>query len=276
MLKDIFQHNYLIKIDIKNLKKLTDKQIERYSHQIILNEIGVKGQKKLSKSKVFILGTGGLGSPVAMYLASAGVGTLGIADFDKVESSNLQRQILFDENSINKLKVNIAKKKINLLNSNIKINIYKKKITKSNVKKIISNYDVIVDGSDNFETKYLLNDVCIKRKKILVSASLSGFEAQITTFKPWIKSGNHPCYRCIFPKNNGENEALNCRESGIIGGLAGTIGSLQSVEVIKEILNIGESLSGNLFIIDLLNGKFKKLKIKKNSKCKYCCTYLKS
>ena len=149
------------------MSKLTENQIERYAHQIILDEIGTKGQEKLLKTKVFILGAGGLGSPVLIYLASAGVGTLGIADFDKVELSNLQRQILFYKKSINKLKVEISKKKINNLNPSIKLNIYKKKITNLNIDKIFSKYDIVVDGSDNFETKYLVNDACIKNKKLL-------------------------------------------------------------------------------------------------------------
>ena len=256
------------------MSKLSENQIQRYAHQIILDEIGIKGQEKLLKAKVFILGVGGLGSPVLMYLASAGIGTLGIADFDKVELSNLQRQILFDTKSINKLKVEIAKKKINSINPNVKINIYKKKITNLNINKIIPEYDIVVDGSDNFETKYLINDACIKNKKILISASLNGFEAQIITFKAWIKSTNNPCYRCLFPENYKNTNTYNCREGGIIGGLAGTIGSLQSVEVIKEILNIGESLNGKLLIIDLLNGNLKKLKVKRNKKCLNYCKFL--
>ena len=248
------------------MSKLTENQIQRYAHQIILDEIGTKGQKKLLKTKVFILGAGGLGSPVLIYLASAGVGTLGIADFDKVELSNLQRQILFDKKSINKLKVEVAKKKINNLNPSIKLNIYKKKITNLNIDKIISKYDIVVDGSDNFETKYLVNDACIKNKKTLVSASLNGFEAQISIFKPWIKSIDNHCYRSLFHEDYKNTNISNCREGGIIGGLAGTVGSIQSVEVLKEILNIGESLNGKLFIIDLLNGIFKKLKVKKIKK----------
>ena len=256
------------------MSKLTENQIERYAHQIILDEIGTKGQEKLLKTKVFILGAGGLGSPVLIYLASAGVGTLGIADFDKVELSNLQRQILFDKKSINKLKVEVAKKKINNLNPSIKLNIYKKKITNLNIDKIISKYDIVVDGSDNFETKYLVNDACIKNKKTLVSASLNGFEAQISIFKAWIKSIDNPCYRCLFPEDYKNTNISNCREGGIIGGLAGAVGSIQSVEVIKEILNIGKSLNGKLFIIDLLNGIFKKLKVKKNKECLNGCKFL--
>ena len=170
------------------LKKLSDIDIQRYAHQIILKNIGIDGQKKLLTSKVFILGMGGLGSPVSMYLASAGIGTLGIADFDNVELSNLQRQIIYDQNSINKSKVEISKKKLLLLNPKIKVDVYKKKITKKNINKIIKKYDVIVDGSDNFKTKYLINDSCLKNKKTLISAALRGFEAQITTIKGWIKT----------------------------------------------------------------------------------------
>jgi len=252
------------------LKRLSEKDIQRYAHQIILKNIGIDGQKKLLMSKVFILGMGGLGSPVSIYLASAGIGNLGIADFDNVELSNLQRQVLFDQKSINKSKVEVAKKKLLSINSKLKIDIYKKKITKKNIDKIINNYDVIVDGSDNFQTKYLINDSCIKNKKTLVSAALRGFEAQITTIKGWVKSKNNPCYRCMFPEmnKNGYNESY--QDCGIVGGIAGIAGSLQSVEVIKEILGIGKNLVGELLIIDLLFNKFRKIKFKKNKKCIKC------
>ena len=252
------------------MKTLSDKDIQRYAHQIILKNIGIDGQKKLLKSKVFILGMGGLGSPVSLYLASAGIGTLGIADFDNIELSNLQRQILFDEESINKSKVEIAQKKLFLINPKLKINIYKEKIRKKNIDKIISKYDVIVDGSDNFKTKYLINDSCIKNKKTLVSAALRGFEAQITTIKGWIKTSSNPCYRCIFPEIKKNNYKENYQDCGVVGGIAGVAGSFQSVEVIKDILNIGEPLVGNLMILDLLNNNFKKIKIKKNKKCITC------
>jgi len=252
------------------LKTLSEKDIQRYAHQIILKNIGIDGQKKLLMSKVFILGMGGLGSPISIYLASAGIGNLGIADFDNVELSNLQRQVLFDQKSINKSKVEVAKKKLLSINSKLKIDIYKKKITKKNIDKIINNYDVIVDGSDNFQTKYLINDSCIKNKKTLVSAALRGFEAQITTIKGWVKSKNNPCYRCMFPEmnKNGYNESY--QDCGIVGGIAGIAGSLQSVEVIKEILGIGKNLVGELLIIDLLFNKFRKIKFKKNKKCIKC------
>jgi len=252
------------------LKTLSEKDIQRYAHQIILKNIGIDGQKKLLMSKVFILGMGGLGSPVSIYLASAGIGNLGIADFDNVEPSNLQRQILFDQKSINKSKVKVAKKKLLSINSKLKIDIYKKKITKKNIDKIINNYDVIVDGSDNFQTKYLINDSCIKNKKTLVSAALRGFEAQITTIKGWVKSKNNPCYRCMFPEMNKDGYNESYQDCGIIGGIAGIAGSLQSVEVIKEILGIGKNLVGELLIIDLLFNKFRKIKFKKNKKCIKC------
>ena len=252
------------------LKTLSEKDIQRYAHQIILKNIGIDGQKKLLMSKVFILGMGGLGSPISIYLASAGIGNLGIADFDNVELSNLQRQVLFDQKSINKSKVEVAKKKLLSINSKLKIDIYKKKITKKNIDKIINNYDVIVDGSDNFQTKYLINDSCIKNKKTLVSAALRGFEAQITTIKGWVKSKNNPCYRCMFPEMNKDDYNESYQDCGIIGGIAGIAGSLQSVEVIKEILGIGKNLVGELLIIDLLFNKFRKIKFKKNKKCIKC------
>ena len=252
------------------LKTLSEKDIQRYARQIILKNIGLDGQKKLLMSKVFILGMGGLGSPVSMYLTSAGIGYLGIADFDKVELSNLQRQVLFDQKSINKPKVDIAKKKLLLMNPKLKINVYKNKITKENVGKIIKKYDVIVDGSDNFETKYLINDSCVKNKKTLISAALRGFEAQITTIKGWVKSKNNPCYRCMFPKINQDNQNENYQDCGIVGGIAGIAGSLQSVEVIKDILGIGKNLVGKLIILDLLLNRFKEISLKKNKKCPIC------
>ena len=252
------------------LKKLSEKDIQRYAHQIILKNIGLDGQKKLLMSKVFILGMGGLGSPVSMYLTSAGIGTLGIADFDNVELSNLQRQVLFDQKSINKSKVEIAKKKLLLMNPKLKINIYKKKITKINVDQVINDYDVIVDGSDNFQTKYLINDSCIKNKKTLVSAALRGFEAQITTIKGWVKSKNNPCYRCMFPELTKKNQNETYQDCGIVGGIAGIAGSLQSVEVIKDILGIGKNLVGELIILDILFNKFKTIKFKKDKRCTIC------
>ena len=252
------------------LKTLNEKDIQRYAHQIILKNIGLDGQKKLLKSKVFILGMGGLGSPVSMYLTSAGIGTLGIADFDNVELSNLQRQVLFDQKSINKSKVEIAKKKLLLINPKLKVNTYKKKITKKNVDKIIKKYDVIVDGSDNFQTKYLINDSCVKNKKTLVSAALRGFEAQITTIKGWVKSKNNPCYRCMFPESKKNNINENYQDCGIVGGIAGIAGSLQSVEVIKDLLGIGKPLIGELLVIDLLSNRFKKILFKKNKVCPIC------
>tara|TARA_Y100000590_G_scaffold65702_1_gene71000 strand:- start:414 stop:1175 length:762 start_codon:yes stop_codon:yes gene_type:complete len=251
------------------LKTLNNKDLQRYSSQIILKNIGFDGQKKLMKSKVFILGMGGLGSPVSMYLASAGIGTLGIADFDKIELSNLQRQIIFDQNNINKSKVEVARKKLLSMNKKLKINIYKKKISKNNIDKIISNYDIVVDGSDNFTTKYLVNDSCIKNKKTLVIAALRGFEAQITTIKGWIKSENNPCYRCMFPKLK-KTRSESYQDCGIVGGIAGIAGSLQSVEVIKDLLSIGKNLVGEMIIIDLLLNRFNIIKYKKNKKCKIC------
>ena len=252
------------------LKTLTDKDIQKYAHQIVLKNIGLNGQKKILTSKVFILGMGGLGSPVSLYLTAAGIGTLGIADYDKIELSNLQRQIIYNQKNINKPKVQIAKKKLLSINPKLKINIYKKKITKVNIDKIIKEYDVIVDGSDNFKTKYLINESCIKNKKTLITAALRGFEAQITVIKGWLKSNNNPCYNCIFPKNNKEIKNENYLDCGIIGGIAGIAGSIQSVEVIKNILGIGKSLTGELIIIDLLYNRFKKIKFKKNKKCKIC------
>ncbi len=245
--------------------QLTSKQIERYSRQLVLKKIGPIGQKKLLNSKVLVVGAGGLGSPVLIYLASIGVGNIGIIDHDKVDLSNLHRQILFETKDLRKKKSKIASKKIKKINPEIKVSYYQKKIDKKNIDKIAKKYFLIIDGSDNFKTKFLLNDYAIKKKKILITGAISKFDGQIFTFnfKDKIKS---PCLRCFF-QTFPSDELLNCEVDGILSTLAGIVGSIQANEAAKEILNIGNSLCGYMLIINALNLSFRKVKITKRKNC---------
>ena len=245
---------------------LSNAQIERYSRQIILKKIGLTGQKKLLKSKVLIVGAGGLGSPIALYLAASGIGTIGIIDNDKVEISNIQRQIIFNSSDIKKNKSIVAAKKLKRINPNINILYFKNKLKKENINKILKNFDVIADGSDNFKTRFLVNDYCLKNKKILVIGAISKFDGHIYTFN-FLKKKS-PCLRCFIPRMPSNNED-NCEYEGVLGPLAGIIGSIQANEIIKEILGIGESLCGSILIINSLNLIFRKVKLKKRFKC-YC------
>jgi len=245
---------------------LSSAQIERYSRQIILKKIGLTGQKKLLKSKVLIVGAGGLGSPIALYLAASGIGTIGIIDNDKVEISNIQRQIIFNSRDIKKSKSVIAAKKLKKINPNINILYFKNKLKKENINKILKNFNVIADGSDNFKTRFLINDYCLKNKKILVVGAISKFDGHIYTFN-FLKKKS-PCLRCFIPKMP-SNDEDNCEYEGVLGPLAGIIGSIQANEIIKEILGIGESLCGSILIINSLNLIFRKVKLKKRFKC-YC------
>ena len=244
---------------------LNKNSIERYSRQIILKDIGVLGQKKISSSKVLIVGAGGLGSLVAEFLSRAGVGSLGIIDNDKVDLSNLHRQSLYSAKDIGKFKVQVAKDKIKNINSYTKVKIYRIRLNDKNFKKIIVNYDYIVDGSDNFITKFLLNDFCLKYKKTLVTGAISKFDGHIFTFN--FKNKKTPCLRCFFQQSKIADDLLNCESEGILGTVAGIVGTIQANEVLKKILNIGQSLDGYIFIIDLLQLNFRKVKLKKRKNC---------
>ena len=247
------------------ISQLNKKIIERFSRQIVLKDIGVLGQKKILSSKVLIVGAGGLGSPVAEFLSRAGIGLLGIIDDDKVSLSNLHRQSLYNSSDIGKFKVKIAKNKIKKINPNTKVITYKIRLNDKNFMKIINDYDYIVDGSDNFKTKFLLNDFCIKFKKILVTGAISKFDGHIFTFN--FKDKKVPCLRCFFQESNISDELLNCESEGILGTVAGIIGSIQANEVLKKILNIGTSLDGYIFILDLLHLNFRKVKLQKRKDC---------
>jgi len=241
---------------------ITPGQFKRFEKQIILKKIGIAGQKKVFASKVLIIGMGGLGCPLLTYLAASGVGKIGIVDFDKVEISNLNRQILFDLSDIGKYKVAVAKEKLNKTNKKIKIVTFKKKLNSLNIKSIFNKFDIICDGTDNYETRYLINDYCKEEKKILISAAISKFDGHLMKFN-FKKKG--PCYRCFMPEiPDLEN---NCQTEGLFSPIAGIMGALQASEVLKSILNIKDDLLNNILIYNSLKTEFKKLKISSNVEC---------
>ena len=244
--------------------KFTKKQIDRYSRQIILKKIGIIGQKKLLKSSVLIVGAGGLGSPIAIYLTALGIGNIGIVDKDIVETSNLSRQIIFSNNDVKKRKSIIAINKLKKLNPDIHLKSFQKKLTNKNINQIAKNFDVVVDGSDNFRTRFLINDYCLENKKILVSGAINRFDGQVYTFN-FLKEKS-PCLRCFVPSMP-INSDDNCETEGILGTLGGIIGSIQANEVVKEILNIGNTLCGYILVIDALNLTFRKIKLNRRSDC---------
>jgi adenylyltransferase/sulfurtransferase len=247
----------------------TEEQIERYSRHIILPEVGAEGQSKLLESKVFMIGAGGLGSPVAYYLAAAGVGTIGIADADVVDSSNLQRQIIHNQDRVGMPKVESARETMQALNPDVKVNTYNYFITEENVREIIRDYDLIIDGCDNFPTRFLVNDACYFEKKPLISGAMFRFEGQVATFKPHQQKGA-PCYRCLYPEPPPAGLVPSCSEAGILGALAGAVGTIQAVEAVKELLGIGDSLAGKLMVFDALRMEWKKLKLHKDPACPLC------
>ncbi|MBA1338635.1 MAG: adenylyltransferase and sulfurtransferase [Pelagibacterales bacterium] len=246
--------------------QFTKNQIERYSRQIILKKVGIVGQKKLSQSSVLIVGAGGLGSPILIYLAAVGVGTIGVIDKDKVELSNLARQIIFSTKDIKKSKSITAIEKIKKINPNLNFSSFNEKLTIKNINNIAKEFDIIVDGSDNFRTRFLVNDYCLKMKKILISGAVSKFDGQIYTFN-FLKKKS-PCLRCFMPKLPNKPDVDSCEFEGILGPLVGIIGSIQANEVVKEILNIGSSLCGYILIVDALKLTFRKIKLNKRSNCR--------
>ena len=246
----------------------TEEEIERYARHITLPQVGGIGQRKLMNAKVLIIGAGGLGSPLLLYLAAAGVGTIGIIDDDKVELSNLQRQIIHSNADINTYKTDSAKEAILAINPKINVITYKEKFSINNAEAIVTQYDIIADGSDNFGTRFLANDVCFFAKKTLVSAAILRFEGQISTYSAY-KSSNC-CYRCLWPEPPPKGLIASCGEAGVFGALAGSIGSIQSIEILKEILGIGKSLNNYLVIFDALSTEMRKVKIKKDNNCRLC------
>ena len=248
------------------MSEFTDEQINRYSRHIILPEVGGKGQKKLLEAKVFLVGAGGLGSPAAFYLAAAGIGKIGIADNDNVDFSNLQRQILHSTKDVDYPKAQSAKETIEDLNPDVEVVPYTDRLNSENIIDIIKDYDVILDGSDNFPTRYLVNDACVMLGKPLSHGAIFRFDGQATTIIP----GEGPCYRCLYETPPPPDLVPSCQEAGVLGVIAGTIGVIQATEVIKIILGKGELLNGKLLLYDSLGMDFKKLKIQRNPDCPIC------
>ena len=251
------------------MTELNEEEFHRYARHLILDEVGEDGQAKLLQSRVLVVGAGGLGSPLLLYLAAAGVGVLGIADHDRVDLTNLQRQIVHDTAAIGRLKVESARDSVLRLNPGIRVETWAEKLSPDNAAEIIGRYDLVADGSDNFATRYLLNDECRRQGKTLVGAALSPFEGQISTFKPYRGAG-HPCYRCLFPEAPPAGLIPRCETAGILGAVAGVVGTLQAVEVLKELLGIGESLSGTLLIYDALRAGFHRIRFTKDENCACC------
>ena len=244
--------------------KLSKIEIEKFSRQIILKNIGALGQRKIQDAKVLIIGMGGLGCPAAEFLTRSGIGTLGIVDHDRISLSNIHRQTLYTEKDVNKSKVKIAKKKLNEINSKTKINIFNYKLNKIKFNKIIKNYDYIVDGTDNFESKFLINDISLDFKKFLVVGAISKFDGHIFSFD--FKNKNNPSLRDFYQEEVVTDDILNCEYDGILGTVAGIVGTMQANEILKKILNIGKNLNRFILILDLLNLSFRKVKIKKRKK----------
>jgi sulfur-carrier protein adenylyltransferase/sulfurtransferase len=247
-------------------RSLSPEQIKRYSRHIMLPEVGEAGQGKLLDAKVLFLGAGGLGSPSALYLAAAGVGTIGIVDDDVVDESNLQRQVLHNLERLGMPKVESARKTLQLLNPDVKVIPHQTRLTSENIMEILAGYDLVIDGADNFPTRYLLNDAALKLRKPVIHASIFRFEGQLTTFLP--DSG--PCYRCLYPDPPPPGMAPSCQEAGVLGVLPGLVGTMQANEAVKLILGIGESMSGRLLVFDALGTKFRTLKLRKDPQCRVC------
>jgi len=251
----------------------SDAQIDRYARHLVLPEVGEDGQAKLLRSGVLVIGAGGLGSPLLLYLAAAGVGRLGVVDDDDVDLSNLQRQIVHDTSNIGLAKTMSAKARLAEINPEVRVVPHRTRVTRETVMDLVSGYDLVADGSDNFPTRYLMNDACYLAGKTLVSAAIMRFDGQLTTFKAYLRSADqpeaHPCYRCLFG-DQPEDPKESCADVGVLGALAGTLGAMQATEVIKELLGIGDSLSGSLLLYDALGTTFRKIKAKADPACPLC------
>jgi molybdopterin/thiamine biosynthesis adenylyltransferase len=251
------------------LPELTEPQIHRYARHIVLAEIGGIGQARLIAARALVIGAGGLGAPLLQYLAAAGIGTVGVIDHDRVDLSNLQRQVIHRTADIGITKVSSARRALAEINPEVKVIAHDERLAADNAERIVAGYDIVADGSDNFATRYLLNDVCYRLRKILVSAAILRFDGQISTYKAWQGAG-HPCLRCIFPAAPSEDAVPSCAQAGVLGSLAGTLGALQATEVVKEILGIGRSLSGRLLMYDALAASFDEMAIAKRPDCPTC------
>jgi molybdopterin/thiamine biosynthesis adenylyltransferase len=245
----------------------SEDQIHRYARHILLREVGGVGQEKLLHSKVLLVGAGGLGSPLLLYLAAAGVGTIGVIDDDKVDLSNLQRQIAHTTDRIGMPKVQSAGHAATAINPDVKVVEYKTRLDAANISTVLKDFDLVADGSDNFPTRFLVNDACFFAKKTLVSAAVLRFDGQLATFKP---HAGGPCYRCLYPEAPPPGEVPSCDQAGILGAVAGVMGTLQATEVLKEILGIGDSMAGRLMIYDALSATSRMVKVKPDPECALC------
>ncbi len=246
--------------------KISSKEYQKFSKQIILKKIGIIGQQKLKSAKVLVLGMGGLGCPLSIYLASLGVGTIGIVDNDKVELSNLNRQIIYNINDLGKYKVDVAKNKIKLINKNIIIKSHKIRVNKTNIKNLIKNFDIVCDGTDNFKTRLLVNDHALKQKKILISAAVSGFDGHIFKFNFKKKT---PCYRCFVPEIPEQNN--NCESEGVIPTITGIMGTLQANEVVNSILNFNSNMEKKMIVFNSIKMNFRSIQLSRNKNCSNKC-----
>lgn len=253
------------------MTKLNPEQQRRYARHIVLSEIGTAGQGKLLSSSALVIGAGGLGSAALAYLAAAGVGRIGVIDADRVELSNLQRQVLFETADIGRPKVEAARDRLEEINPDCKVEAFFERLTKDNANVLIKNFDIVLDGSDNFETRFAVSDACFQEEKPLVAAAISGFAAQISTFKPYLGAA-HPCYRCLV--STLPERERTCAQEGVIGPLAGMLGAMQALEAVKELLAVGASLSGALFRIDALTMQVKRAALAPDAKCPACNSHL--
>ena len=249
---------------------LSDDELERYARHIVLREVGGAGQARLKAARVLVIGAGGLGSPVLLYLAAAGVGTLGIVDFDRVSLSNLQRQIAHRTIDIGRPKTESAADTIGAINPEVRVELHPERLTAKNALNFISRYDIVADGSDNFATRFLVNDACYLARKTLVSAAVTEFDGQLATYKA--HEHGFPCYRCLFPEPPPPGTVPSCSEAGVLGAASGVMGTLQALEVMKEIAGIGESLAGKLLIYDALSTRFRTVTVKPDPECRLCGT----
>lgn len=250
---------------------LSDEEVERYARHLVLREVGGVGQAKIRQARVLIVGVGGLGNPAALYLAAAGIGTLGLVDDDAVSLSNLQRQVLFRTRDVGRPKVQAGAEALLALNPGVRVQAHATRLTAANVMGLIQGYDIIADGSDNFATRFLLNDACFFARKILVSAAVTEFEGQLATYKG--HEPNFPCYRCLFPEPPPPGTVTNCSETGVLGAAAGVMGALQGLEVLKEAACIGTGMAGKILTYKALSAEFRTARLPKDPGCALCGTH---
>jgi molybdopterin/thiamine biosynthesis adenylyltransferase len=248
-------------------EKMSDAELERYARHIVLREVGGQGQKRLRKARVLVVGAGGLGSPVVQYLAAAGVGTIGLIDDDIVSASNLQRQVLFDENDVGTPKVFAAQAKVKLLNPFVEVLPYNRKFTKEIGAELVEEFDLVLDGTDTFTTRAVVNEACVAAGKPLISGAIGQWEGQVTVFDP---ANGDPCYACLFPTEPADGLAPSCAEAGVVGALPGIIGSMMASEAIKDIVGAGVPLRGEMLMFDALYGESRKIKIERRADCSVC------